>query len=200
MRIVAPLPLPVQGTVTGNVGITGTANVNVTNFPATQPVSGAVSITGTPTVNIGNFPASSALKPSQLVSAFNNIVSPDNNCGSGNGNVVDTVGNSDGTTSPLSIPSGKVLVITSATLNSTAGIAGHRIFLTINRAAAAGGIPVGTQVGLSSSTGDTSAVFSFPTGVVVKSGVSVCVSAFDGSALQSGNILAEIQGYITTDE
>lgn len=58
--------------ISGNVGITGTPSVSVSNFPATQPVSGSVSvsnfpatqpisgnvgITGTPSVSVSNFPA-----------------------------------------------------------------------------------------------------------------------------------------------
>ncbi len=40
--------------VTGSLGITGTANVNITN--PTVPVSGNVSLTGTPNVNVSNTP------------------------------------------------------------------------------------------------------------------------------------------------
>jgi hypothetical protein len=40
--------------ITGNVGITGTANVNVTNTAV--PVTGTVGISGTPTVNVGTMP------------------------------------------------------------------------------------------------------------------------------------------------
>jgi hypothetical protein len=39
--------------VTGSVGITGTANVNVTN---SVPISGSVTLTGTPNVNVSNTP------------------------------------------------------------------------------------------------------------------------------------------------
>jgi hypothetical protein len=44
-------PVPVNG----NVVVTGTTNVNVTN--ASIPVTGTVGISGTPTVNVGSMPA-----------------------------------------------------------------------------------------------------------------------------------------------
>jgi hypothetical protein len=79
-----PVPTAAQGTtaVTGNVGITGTPNVNVTNSPTVQAQQSGpwtVGISGTPTVNIGNSPtvqvASSASNP-VFVRDVNNAVQP----------------------------------------------------------------------------------------------------------------------------
>ena len=50
VTVVNPPSNPVQ--VTGDVGIKGTPNVNVTN--ASIPVTGSVGITGIPNVNVGN--------------------------------------------------------------------------------------------------------------------------------------------------
>ena len=50
VEIVAPLPVP----VTGSVGVTGTPNVNVANTPS-------VNINGTPTVSVNNLPTTQAV-------------------------------------------------------------------------------------------------------------------------------------------
>ncbi len=81
---VANTPLPVQGTVGVNnfpatQPVSGT--VNVGNFPATQPVSGSVGITGTPNVNVTNFPATQAVTvgnfpATQTVNVANGAAAP----------------------------------------------------------------------------------------------------------------------------
>jgi hypothetical protein len=105
----------------------------------------------------------------------------------------------DGTTAPFSIPAGQVLVITDLTVyaNSktpgdivqiqviagTAGSSARPIFIDNVTAGASGG------VGLSAT---------FPTGIVVKSGTSLCPVAIDAGVNDFAG--GTLRGFLTKDK
>ena len=174
-----PVPVTLQGTstVSGNVAITNTPNVNVVNAP---------------TVNIGN-----SLKPSQLVT-----LETTNGCPTGlPGTAFDQLEGADATRHGFSIPAGKVLVVTAAELNGRPGSAGHVGNLALFRVSADGHVSNVTRVdGAIDNAGILSRALNFPGGAVVKSGVTLCVSASDVS---TGTLLTTtgwVHGYLADDE
>ncbi len=172
-------PLPVQGTLTGSVSITGTPNVNVVN---------------TPTVHVGN-----ALKPGQLVTLQNSSETP-GSCPNGNGGIlVDTLNHPDGTSSTFSIPTGQVLVITGAEAFGFGGV-GDRATLVLQRVGTQVVNDLARQVTMVNSQNEFVAVFNFPTGAVVKSGVSLCLHAFDDTVRSEEVGSVRVHGYLAADE
>jgi hypothetical protein len=186
-------PLPVQGTV------------NVGNFPASTPVTGSVSITGTPNVNVVNTPTvniGNSLKPSQLVTVLNSSTIAAGTC-SILGNILDTIQKSDGTTTAFSIPSGQVFVITAADLYGISATAGNQVSLRLRRVSATDNNTLAER----SVTADSSGLigpqaFNFPTGAVVTSGVSLCVSAEMPAEMPNTFFpnRARVYGYFAKDE
>src|SRR5262249_15645426 len=91
--------------------------------------------------------------------------------------------NGDGTQVPFSIPAGEVLVITDLTVFGNGKTAGGMVFveLIVGTTASSKTSILGANV-----TADASGAFgfsaTFPTGIVVKSGTSICPVAIDGAS------------------
>ncbi len=187
-------PLPVQGMV------------NVGNFPASNTVTGSVSITGTPNVNVVNTPTvniGNALKPSQLVTVLTSSAALTCKTPVGFvGNTVDTLQNSDATTTPFSIPSGQVFVITAAEIFGPFAPVfppSTPVILGLERVAGANQSTLAQRVVTADSSGNIGPqAFNFPTGAVVKSGVSLCVLVFDFPTFHESS--ATVYGYFAKDE
>ena len=137
-------------------------------------------------------------RPSQLVSLFS---SGNNNCGS-YGASLDLREGADATELPFSIPPGQVLVITSAVvnINSPQG-PGHSVSFYLRRATTSlsSGSNIVTEFAITDAQNRVDRHFEFPTGVVVKSGVNLCVDAFDYTTSTRAGALAHAQGYLTVD-
>jgi hypothetical protein len=117
------------------------------------------------------------------------------------GKEVDSRQRSDGTQHTFHAASGNVLVITAATLAGTGGSAGHPGLLGL--AAVSGPLAESAlfyQAHIAmDSNGNMTYQFTFPTGVVVKSGVTLCALALDemGGTL---TVAATLHGYVTLDK
>ena len=162
-----------------------TQNVIVTN-PATSPVpvTGNVGLTGTPTVNVGNSP-----KPSQLVSAE---LTGGTCTGPANGFQQFAI----------SVPTGMVLVVNHVYVDVLRAAANTLVFFRlVSTDGTNGNDDIAQFAGITQGSGVNTVLshdFQFPTGVVVRSGWTLCVGASDG--LISIGARAQLYGYLATDE
>ena len=105
----------------------------------------------------------------------------------------------DGTTAPFSIPAGQVLVITDLTVFATGKTAGGtvQVQVAVGTAATSHIFIVAANV-TANPSGGVGFTATFPTGIVVKSGASICPLAFDGTS----NVAAggSLHGFLTKDK
>jgi hypothetical protein len=123
---------------------------------------------------------------------------------------LDTRVNADGTTTPFSIPSGMVLVITEAQGRVDDGTItdpgnGHNGQVVIYRSGPSSVAEISVDIGPLGSVGLARNAFSapphsFPSGVVVKSGTDICVGGLDlgTQTAQVGN--GVLHGFLTKDK
>lgn len=136
-------------------------------------------------------------KPSQLVTVVTSAATCSN--GPFSGILFDTRANSDGTYSSFSIPAGKVLIITDAAVSATGGVAGHTGELDILALPGASGLFQQAYITIDSG-GNMSRQFTFPTGVAVKSGLTPCLFAVDGTTQTTiPTVNGFIHGYFAPD-
>jgi hypothetical protein len=114
----------------------------------------------------------------------------------------DTLVKGDGTKAPFSIPAGEVLVITDITVVADGRTPGHTIQgqVVAGTTAASQSFIFAENVTAGPSGGVTLSA-TFPTGIVVKSGTSICPIASDLTGV-STNIAASgsLHGFLTKDK
>jgi hypothetical protein len=109
-----------------------------------------------------------------------------------------------GTTSAFSVGTGHVLVITAVEISGSGGAAGNIGELGV--AAFSSFVPAASSFlfGQTSITmdsgGNMSHQYTFPTGVVVKSGVTLCAAAFDVTTSTPLTVFGILHGYLTLDK
>jgi hypothetical protein len=108
----------------------------------------------------------------------------------------------DGTSGPFTVPSKRVLVVTGfqAAQNGVAGgIAGHSFGIGL----LLGGQNLAFQTTVADASGTFTVQATFPTGVVVKPGVDLCIIAQDitnGFATVSIGFGAQVYGFLAKDK
>ena len=111
----------------------------------------------------------------------------------------DTLVKDDGTTAPFSIPAGQVLVITDLTVFAPGKTAGGTVQVqVVVGTAATSHFAIVTANVTANASGGVGFAATFPTGIVVKSGASICPVAFDGTS----NVAAggSLHGFLTKDK
>jgi len=107
----------------------------------------------------------------------------------------DTLAKGDGSETPFTIPSGKVLVVTSARILGFSGPASSnvqtRLFAVGNGQAAIFAV----REAVTDGTGRVNILYDIPTGAVVASGAFVCVNDSAGMTLSG-----ELHGFLAPDE
>src|SRR5262249_62349717 len=104
----------------------------------------------------------------------------------------------DGTTAPFSIPAGQVLVITDLTVFAPGKTAGGTVQVEVVVGTATSHFSIVTANVTANASGGVGFTATFPTGIVVKSGASICPVAFDGTS----NVAAggPLHGFLTEDK
>ena len=134
-------------------------------------------------------------KPSQLIT----VKTGSTTCSAGpfSGKAFDEAPNPDGTQGAFSIPAGQVLVITDTALGGTGGGVGNRGELDVLA------LPAGSRFNQSfitiDSSGSMTRQFTFPSGVAVKSGVTLCAFAIDETVGASITVDGTVHGYFAPD-
>ena len=111
----------------------------------------------------------------------------------------DTLVKGDGTKAPFSIPAGQVLVITDLTVFAPGKTAGGTVQVqVVVGTAATSQFSIVTANVTANASGGVGFAATFPTGIVVKSGASICPVAFDGTS----NVAAggSLHGFLTKDK
>src|SRR5262249_549990 len=149
-------------------------------------------------LGLASTPATAALapsKPSQLVT-----VAASGSC-TALGLTTDlfnTLVKGDGTTAPFSIPAGQVLVITDLTVFAPGKTADGTVQVQVVVGTATSHFGIVTANVTANASGGVGFAATFPTGIVVKSGASICPVAFDGTS----NVAAggSLHGFLTKDK
>jgi hypothetical protein len=110
----------------------------------------------------------------------------------------------DGTRSAFSVGTGQVLVITAAEISGSGGVAGNIGDLGVE--AFSSFVPqvssflFGQTNITMDSGGNMSRQYTFPTGVVVKSGVTLCAIALDVKTVTPLTVFGVLHGYLAADK
>jgi hypothetical protein len=109
--------------------------------------------------------------------------------------------NGDGTTAPFSIPAGQVLVITDLTVFATGKTAGGTVQaqVVVGTAATSHFSIVSGNV-TANASGGVGFTATFPTGIVVKSGTTICPEAIDFGNPTNVAAGGELHGFLTKDK
>jgi hypothetical protein len=138
-------------------------------------------------------------KPSQLVAVVATGSCPFVGVTTG---LFDTLVKGDGTRAPFSIPAGEVLVITDLTILANAETPGHTIQAQLLAGTSAiSNFDIFAENVTAGTSGGVTLAATFPTGIVVKSGTSLCPVAIDftssGGSVSAGGTL---HGFLTKDK
>lgn len=173
--IVANTPLPIMG----NVGITGTPNVNVTN---------AVQVDDTTPIMVDT---GDRQLPSQIVSLT--LAGSSTDCADGTRSFF--VVNKNGTqiVGAFKAPDGSVLVVTSVQYQIGSADPDTLVQVALRKGSLNSGLFSGS---IANANGFAVGSETFPTGIVFGPGTAPCIQIFSGSG---GFLTASIQGYIAPD-
>ena len=119
------------------------------------------------------------------------------------GKAFDNSQRSDGTQHTFSVPTGQVLVITAVELSGSGGVAGHSgalVVTAISSTPLVYSVLFGQPSITLDSGGNMTRQHTFPTGVVVKSGVTLCASAVDETAQTVLTVFGLLHGYLAPDK
>lgn len=98
------------------------------------------------------------------------------------------------------IPAKKVFVMSDAIVSTGAVSVGNVLASTIVVGTAAGGVEVAARFDTAATNGTATATFTFPTGIAVRSGATVCIEMLNFSAGGFVGLVGYVHGYFAPDK